>query len=189
MVNTPLRWSEWERELASHSDLKFSSYIAEGVREGFRVGFDHSVNLAGGRPSPNMRSAIDHPDPIDQYVTEELHAGRMLRLPPGTVGIHVSHFGVIPKPHQRGKWRLITDLSSPKGWSVNDGVAPSLCSASYASVDDAVRCILSLGVGALLAKFDMASAYRTVPVHPVDRMLLGMRWRETCLWTAHSRLG
>ena len=93
----------------------------------------------------------------------------------------MSRFGVIPKPHQPVKWRLITDLSSPKGQSVNDGVAPSSCSVSYASIDDAVRCILSLGVGALLAKFDIASAYCTVPVHPVDRMLLGMRWRGDLL--------
>ena len=92
-------------------------------------------------------------------------------------GVHVSRFGVIPKPHQPGKWRLITDLSSPKGSSVNDGVAPALCSVSYASVDDAVRCIASLGRGALLAKFDIASAYWAVPVHPEDRRLLGMKWR------------
>ena len=59
--------------------------------------------------------------------------------------VHVSRFGVIPKPHQKGKWRLITDLSSPKGSSVNDGVCPTLCSVSYTSVDDAVRCIIGLG--------------------------------------------
>ena len=34
----------------------------------------------------------------------------------------MSRFGVISKPHQPGKWRLITDLSSPKGASVNDGI-------------------------------------------------------------------
>ena len=62
-------------------------------------------------------------------------------------GVHVSRFGVIPKPHKPGKWRLITDLSSPKGSSVSNGVAPALCSVSYASVDDAVRCIASLGPG------------------------------------------
>ena len=64
---------------------------------------------------------------------------------------------------------------------MNDGVSPSLCSVSYASVDDAVRCILALGQGALLAKFDIASAYRMVPVHPEDRPLLGMRWRGELL--------
>ncbi|XP_020898616.1 uncharacterized protein LOC110237372 [Exaiptasia diaphana] len=35
-----------------------------------------------------------------------------------------------------------------------------------------------LGRGAMLAKFDIESAYRNVPVHPSDRHLLGMRWRS-----------
>ena len=52
---------------------------------------------------------------------------------------------------------------------------------SYASVDDSVRCVMSLGKGALLAKFDIASAYRVIPVHPEDRRLLGMRWRGELL--------
>ena len=93
----------------------------------------------------------------------------------------MSRFGVIPKPHQPGKWGLITDLSSPKGSSVNDSICPSLCSVSFASVDNAVRCILSLGQGVLLAKFDITSAYHVVPVHPEDRLLLGRRWRGELL--------
>jgi len=29
-----------------------------------------------------------------------------------------------------------------------------------------------------MAKFDVKSAYRNVPVHPSDRYLLGMKWRN-----------
>ena len=32
------------------------------------------------------------------------------------------------------------------------------------------------GVGAQLAKVDIKSAYRNIPVHPQDRWMLGMRW-------------
>ena len=52
---------------------------------------------------------------------------------------------------------------------------------SYASVDDAVRCVMSLGRGALLAKFNITSAYRIIPVHPEDRRLLGVIWRGELL--------
>ena len=51
-----------------------------------------------------------------------------------------------------------------------------LCSLSYVSVDDAVRAATRLGQGALLAKVDIKSAYRMVPVHLEDRLLLGMSW-------------
>ena len=53
----------------------------------------------------------------------------------GCVG-HVSRFGVIPKNHQPDIWRLIIDLSHPKGYSVNDGIPKDLCSMSYITTDD-----------------------------------------------------
>lgn len=42
--------------------------------------------------------------------------------------VNISQFGVIPKPHQPGKWRLITDLSS-----VNDGVDSQSSSLAHGS--------------------------------------------------------
>ena len=38
--------------------------------------------------------------------------------------------------------------------------------------------MLQLGQGATMAKMDMKQAYRNIPVHPSDRYLLGMRWRD-----------
>ena len=88
----------------------------------------------------------------------------------------MSRFGVIPKPHQPGKWRLIVDLSHPKGRSMNDGIEAELCSLRYTSVDEAVRRSLQMGRGTWLTKLDIEVAYRIVPVHPEDRPLLGMMW-------------
>ncbi len=91
--------------------------------------------------------------------------------------MQISRVGVIPKGHKPGKWRLITDLSFPKGKSVNDAIDRELCSLQYTSVDKVATAAQRLGEGALLAKLDIKSAYRLVPVHPEDRPLLGMRWR------------
>ena len=78
-----------------------------------------------------------------------------------------------------GKWRLILDLSSPEGFSVNDGIKRELCSLSYMSVDDVARRVRDLGKGTLMAKFDLKAAYRNVPVHPGDRWLLRMVWEDS----------
>ena len=43
-------------------------------------------------------------------------------------------------------------------------------------LDDIIDGIMSLGWGTLLAKFNVESAYRIIPVHPNDRYLLGMQW-------------
>ena len=99
---------------------------------------------------------------------------------------HINRFGVISKSHQPGKWRLIVDLSYPKGRSVNDGVPKELCSMVYITIDDAIKKINDLGPGSLLAKIDIQGAFRLIPVHPVDRHLLAMEWNgkvlvDTCL--------
>ena len=101
-----------------------------------------------------MKSAVKHPAPIKSYIREELAAGRIIGpiAPELRDRIYVSRFGVTPKPHHPNKWRLITDLSSLRGNSVNDRVDRELCSLSYASVDDAVRRIKRLGRGTILAK-------------------------------------
>ena len=177
VVTTPLQLRAWEVELKGHPDGEYVRFILDGIGQGFRIGYDYSSHSCVSS-ARNMKSATEHPEPIDRYIREEVSSGRIIGpLSVGGEKIHVSRFGVIPKPHQQGTWRLITDLSSPAGQSVNDGVDSRLCSISYASVDDAVRRILRLGRGTALAKFDIASAYRVVPVHPVDRMLLGMKWR------------
>lgn len=49
-------------------------------------------------------------------------------------------------------------------------------SLQYPTIDQAVEHILRLKPGALLAKVDIAHAFRNIPVHPDDCHLLGMKW-------------
>ena len=76
---------------------------------------------------------------------------------------------------QPGLWHFIVDLSSPPLANANEGIATDLCSLSYVRVDEAARLLLQLGPGALMAKLDLESAYRQIPVHPDDLNLLGVR--------------
>ena len=126
-MQSPLIVAKWEAGLFSHPDQEFADFIVSGIRDGFRIGFSYSKRTGPGT-SKNMRSAGDHPEPIDEYIEGEINTGRIIKLRNELTGVHVSRLGVIPKPHQPGKWRLITDLSSPNGKSVNVGVDPALCS-------------------------------------------------------------
>ena len=81
---------------------------------------------------------------------------------------------MVPKGHTPGKWRLITDLSHPEGGSVNEGIPSEWCSLKFISVEAVAVAARRLGTGAMLAKLDIKSAYRLVPVHPDDRWLLGV---------------
>ncbi len=47
----------------------------------------------------------------------------------------------------------------------------------YATVADAIKLIKRAGPGCYLAKTDIKSAFRIIPIHPNDYPLLGMKWR------------
>ena len=174
-IITPLHPHKWEELLQSYPDREFAQYIVNGLRNGFRIGFNREAKLKSC--THNMLSAAQFPQVIDDYLLQELALERVAIVPQDWApNVHTSPFGVIPKKHKPGKWRLILDLSSPTGLSVNDGIDKDHCSLSYTSIDEVVKCIISQGCGAMLAKIDIKQAYRNVPVHPEDRPLLGMAW-------------
>ena len=177
-VITPLRWRQWAQALAQHPDRQFVSYVVEGIRSGFRVGFNYA-QVQYSPAKQNMPSAEEHANIVADYLKAEVTQGRVCGpfVPASWPQVQISRFGVIPKSTP-GKWRLILDLSSPKGRSVNDGIDGAHCSLSYVSVDDAAQLVRKQGKGALMAKVDIQSAYRTIPVHPDDRVLLGMVWND-----------
>ena len=129
-----------------------------------------------------MQSAYENPLLVEEYLAIECTAGRVVGPLPIQTFPHakIRPFGVISKCNQ---WRLILNLSAPEDASINDGIARQLCSLSYVTVDEIAATVLDLGQGSLLAKFDIQSAYRTVPVHRDDRLLLGMRWNGSLYYT------
>ena len=165
----------WEPFLRSHPDQRLAAFLRRGISFGFRIGCSRSQELK--QQDGNLQSVAKNPEVVSRYIEKELAQGKLRRLEPAEVSaVHKSPIGFIPKAGQPGKFRLIVDLSSPVQFSVNDGIPRDLCSLEYASVDQAVSMVASLGVGAQMAKLDLRSAYRMVPVHPADQQLLGIEW-------------
>ena len=100
-----------------------------------------------------------------------------------------SPMGVIPKKNKPGMWRLIVDLLSPEGLSVNDGVDIDRSSLSYASVDHLSALVVSSGRGCFLVKADIKEAYRMVPVHPRINTCWGLNEKAQCTLTKYYHLG
>ena len=71
---------------------------------------------------------------------------------------------------------------------MNSGVDPHLCSWSYVKVDQVVDKLLEMGPSVQLAKLDVNSVYRNVPVHPEDRLTgytlarSGLRGCDSAFW-------
>ena len=117
---------------------------------------------------------------------KEVTAGRVLgpfeHIPMET--FRSSGLGAIPK--KGGKWRMILHLSAPLGNSVNDGIDKDQFPIQYSTVDEAISLVTSFGAMAVMAKVDLRTAFRMVPVSPADWDFLGMQWQgkyyvDTCL--------
>ena len=173
---TPLQADQFVWELRCHPDRQKVNFVVDGICHGFQLGFSPSQKLKSAKY--NKPSAAQHPSVVDQYLANEVSLGRVagpFSVPPYP-NLHVSSFGVIPKQGQPGKWRLIVDLSSPGGASVNDGIDLYEFTLHYITVDQVICQVSKLDPGALMAKFDVEVAYRNVPVHPSHHVLLGMKW-------------
>ena len=157
-------------------DRDLADFIRRGTTKGFRIGILDERHLQSA--SWNLKSADDNPQVISVYLEREVALGRLCKLypVPSSTAVHISPFGAIPKKHRPNKWRLIVDLSSPAGHSVNDAIVEDMCSVTYASLDQAVKMTQALDKGCLLAKLDLKEAYRAVPVHPSDQRLIAVQW-------------
>ena len=177
-VKTPLNIPAWRARLRHHQDADFVHYTIRDLEHGFHIDMEESARLS--LVKRNMLSAKKNPRVVEDYLEKETEAGNILGPFPEVSApkTHINRFGVILKKYQPGKWRLITDLSFPEGGSINDGINPSLCSMAYIMVDQVAARAISLGKGSLLAKIDLKSAYRLIPICPRDPLHLGMQWNN-----------
>ena len=130
--------------------------------------------------STNHPSVLLNKDLVSTKTQTELSLGRIggpLDRPP-CPGFRMSPLGLVPKK-EPGKFRLIHDLSYPKfqlGQSVNSNIEGEYSVVSYDDLDFAIYIIQHYGQGAQVAKMDIESAYRIIPIHPTDFKLLGFTW-------------
>ena len=173
LVHSPLDPAAWASALRDHPDRAFVRYLLRGMSEGFRIGFHRTGPL---RSAPwNMLSAPRHCAVLPrQRMLPRTHA-RPLHGRSATPVTCQPVWGNTEGPQHR---EMEVDNGSliPPGYSVNDGIDPDLCSLSYCTVDHVAAVAATYSRGALLAKIDIESAYRLIPVHPLDRPLQAVEW-------------
>ena len=150
------------------------------LREGFEFGF--TIPFEGPLPverSKNLVSAGQYPHVVSSKLQIELQSGRVAGpfLHPPFEDFVTSPIGLVPKKVP-GEYRLIHHLSHPNGRSVNSGIDKTFTSVSYHSVDNAIDLISELDQVVYLAKTDVKSAFRIIPVNPDSYHLLGFQWQQ-----------
>lgn len=157
----------------------YDTDLADKVLTGFTQGFPiHCEENAKNVELKNHFSIEQNPDVVRDLITNEVKAGRCngpFRNKPFST-FHVSPLKLQPKKDP-GKFRLIHNLSAPYDeQSINANILPNNTIVQYASIQNAIQLIQQLGPNCYLAKSDIKSAYRLVPVSPSDYSKLGFKF-------------
>jgi len=172
---SPVITDKLDRLLQGYNQVK-RSFLLNGFTSGFKLGY---VGLRHFRRASNKRSALENKEMVVKKLSREISLGRVqgpFQDPPFP-HLQVSPIGLVPK-NNPGEFRLIHDLSFPWNDSINSAIPPEFSSVQYASIDDAINHIRSLGPHCLMAKTDIDSAFRLIPIHPSDYELLGFMWDD-----------
>ena len=149
------------------------SYVVNGLQFGFSTGFCGQLPHSA---SSNLKSSFEFFSDVSKAIHNEVERGHTagpFAVPP-LRDFHCSPLGAVPK--KDGSARIILDLSSPRGSSVNEGIDNHTFTVKYCSIDDALDMVHSLGPSAFMAKADIKHAFRLCPVKPAEWHLLGYQW-------------
>ena len=153
-------------------------YLIDGFQNGFDIGFRGQTN--NSFDVKNLKSAEENSTVIDKAIEKEVKLGRIkgpFSNPPFKTHFQINPIGVVPKKEENS-FRMITHLSSPDGLSINDGIGDEFSNVHYTSVEEAIKTIIKYGKGAYLAKVDIKSAFRLIPINPAQYHMLCFRWKD-----------
>jgi hypothetical protein len=175
-IQTPVHPDKLAQYLKGY-DKELSQYILRGFDEGFRIHADNITTYA--QANKNAHIATRHPEAVQQKIEKELHKGHIdgpFKEPPFKQ-MFISPLSLRQKSDKG--WRLLHDLSYPyNDTSVNSSIPDKYKHVKYASIQDAITSIQTIGKNTYMAKTDIASAFTLVPIHPSDYHLLCFKWEE-----------
>lgn len=176
---TPINVQRLQDTLANHPDHEFVFKLCNNLRFGADVGF---TGRRTARFSKNLPTVLSQTGIVSENLSKEVALGRVAGpFPsPPLPNFQMSPIGLVPKKHST-KFRTIFHLSFPKSGetSINSSIPKEDFSLQYITIDNAINGILGLGQGCFLAKTDIESAFRLIPLRPSDYELFGMYWESS----------
>ena len=157
-------------------DANKTEFLCEGFTNGFSLNYQGKLKGIQ-RYAPNLKLRVGSETELWNKVMKEVQLGRFagpFEKPPFENFVQ-SPIGLVPK--DKGlKTRLIFHLSYPKtGESVNLGIPKSFCTVKYPDFEEAIKLCLNEGRGCSMAKSDMSSTFRHVPLRKDQWFLLVMK--------------
>ena len=167
---TPVDAIKLGRILQGYSP-KITAFLLKGFLKGFSLGYSGPRQFHISR---NHQSFTSNPHQARLKIEQELLSARVagpFEYPPFHT-FHSSPLGLVPKKDP-GQFRVIHDLSFPKGNSINSNIPHYYSSVQYLPFHNFLDLVRKFGRGCLISKTDIESAFRIIPIAPADYDLLG----------------
>lgn len=179
-VNADLLESLLKESLYDEMETRF---LTNGFRFGFPLGYEGCKNIQ--RTARNLPFTCGDKfilwEKLMKEVKSKRFAGPFNEIPYSEGGYVQSPIGLVPK--NGNDTRLIFHLSYPRsGGSVNAGIPREKCTVHYPEFDEAVRACIIAGRNCYMAKSDMKSAFRVLPLRAED-------WRWLIMMAYHPVTG
>ena len=177
-VNSNLNIQAWEKLLVNSPNTRLLDYL----KFGFPLSLTNYESL-NNTDVVNHFSALQHPKAVSDYLHKEVDLGAIL----GTfddIPYHEFHCSpLLTRPKDLDKRRVILNLSYPQTNSVNDKVTRNLFDGQqfllkFPTVDHVIGQIKAIEGRVLLAKIDIARAFRNLRVDPADAFKFGVKWQN-----------
>ena len=176
-IHSDLNLKAWAKYLQNYPDKRLLQYLTYG----FPLSIQNPDDLNNTKVT-NHYSALQYPEAIEQYLTKEKQLGAIIG-PFDSIDYPFFHCSpLLSRPKEGRDRRVILNLSYPQGCSVNDKVSReffdgSSFSLKFPSVDDIVNQVRHTKPPVLLAKIDVARAFRNLRVDPADAFKFGIQWK------------
>ena len=159
--------------LRDYPDIQEANQLIRGFRFGLNIYYQGPECQ---RTCQNLPSARSNPDIFRQKFMKEVNINRFIGpfpIPP-MPHLQCSPMGLVPKKGNKGKFRMITNLSFPPGDSVNTYIPKHYSTVHYKSFDEAVLLITKQGYFCYMGKTDVESAFHLIPMNKASLRILGM---------------
>lgn len=158
-----------------------AEYLLDGLRNGFRIGFNGPRDII--REAPNMKMTVGTKVDLWNKIMKEVKEGHTAGPYRGKQALPMKYFwqnpvGLIPKKGNPNETRMIVNLSYKDQFSVNYFTNKEECKVKYRDMDAAVKMIMEIHKNygkVYLSKCDGRAAFRQLPVSPLDYHLLVMK--------------
>ena len=160
--HSPLNADVWRAKLQDEHD---SEFLLNGIMYGFHLIPPETIVTPAQMTNYRSATSTKVRDKVERQIREEIQQRNhvITEVKPAIV----SALGAIPKPNT-DRIRLIHDCSRPEHGNLNSYTTTQ--HFSYVTLDKAVSRIY-------LAKIDLKSAYRHVPIHPSNYNATGLAWQ------------